>query len=148
MHTLFPTMWIEKVQYSRVVQTHRTRKFSVCRVVVHLSRVVQAHQTSSNLHEPLQRCRERTFSIYIIAGETRCAWCLSPSSGWFKHIEPHRIYSNHNITEIARCGEVFHMSSGWFNRTKTFLSTSLKGKQGVQGAYAQGWSHEPPRTIA
>ena len=28
------------------------------------------------------------------------------------------------------------MSSGWFDRTETFLSTSLKGKQGVQGAYA------------
>ena len=27
------------------------------------------------------------------------------SSGWFKHIEPLRTYSNHNSTEIARCGE-------------------------------------------
>ena len=35
------------------------------------------------------------------------------------------------------------MSSGWFDRTETFLSTSLKGKQGVQGAYAlvQGGSN-------
>ena len=30
----------------------------------------------------------QTFSIYIVEGETRCAWCLCPSSGWFKHIEP------------------------------------------------------------
>ena len=28
------------------------------------------------------------------------------------------------------------MSSGWFDCTETFLSTSLKGKQSVQGAYA------------
>ena len=48
------------------------------------------------------------------------------------------------------------MSSGWFDRTKTFLSTSLKGKQGVQGTYAlvRGGSStlnligtvKPPRT--
>ena len=69
----------------------------------------------------------RTFSIYIIAGETRCAGCLCRSSGWFKHIEPHRTYSNHNITEIARCGEVCHMSSGWFDCTEPSLSTLLQG---------------------
>ena len=28
------------------------------------------------------------------------------------------------------------MSSGWFDCTEPFLSTSLQGKQGVQGAYA------------
>ena len=44
--------------------------------------------------------------------------------------------SNHFLTEIARCGEVLHMSLGWLDRTETFLSTSLKGKQGVQGASA------------
>ena len=27
------------------------------------------------------------------------------------------------------------MSSGWLYRTETFLSTSVKGKRGVQGAY-------------
>ena len=71
--------------------------------------MVQAHRTSSNLLEP-QRHRDskvwrglshgfgvvrlyRTFSIYIIAGETRCAGCLCTSSGRFKHIEPHRTYS-------------------------------------------------------
>ena len=78
----------------------------------------------------------RIFSIYIIAGETRCTECLCISSGWFKVIEPHRTYSNHNTTEIARCGEVCHMSSGWFDCTEPSLSTSLQGKQGVQGAYA------------
>ena len=45
----------------------------------------------------------RTFSSYSSAGETRCAGCLCTSSGWFKHIEPHRTYSNHNITKLARC---------------------------------------------
>ena len=78
----------------------------------------------------------RTFSIYIVTGETRSAGCLCNSSGWFKHIEPHRTYSNHNITEIARCGEVCHMSSGRFDCTEPSLSTSLQGKQGVHGAYA------------
>ena len=28
------------------------------------------------------------------------------------------------------------MSSGWFDHTEPSLSTSLQGKQGVQGAYA------------
>ena len=51
------------------------------------------------------------------------------SSGWFKHIEPHRTYSNHNTIEIARCGEVCHMSSEWFNCTKPSLYTSLQRKQ-------------------
>ena len=31
------------------------------------------------------------------------------------------------------------MSSGWFNSTEPSLSTSLEGKQGVQGAYALVW---------
>ena len=130
----------------------QSRKFSVCMVVVHLFGVVQAHRTSSNLHEPHHHrdskvCRGlahefgvvrlyRTFSLYIVTGETRSAGCLCTSSGWFKHIEPHRTYSNHNIKEIARCGEVCHMSSGWFDCTEPSLSTSLQGKQGVHGAYA------------
>ena len=75
----------------------------------------------------------RTFTMYIVTGETRSAGCLCNSSGWFKHIEPHRTYrttssqSNHNITEIARCGEVCHMSSGWFDCTEPSLSTLLQG---------------------
>ena len=78
----------------------------------------------------------RTFSIYIVAGETRCAGCSCTSSGWFKHIEPRGTISNHMIKEIARCLEFCHMSSGWFDCTEHSLSTSLQGKQGVQGAYA------------
>ena len=114
--------------------------------------VVQAHRTSSNLHEPHHHRDSkvwrglshefgvvrlyRTFSIYSVAGETRSAGCLCNSSGWFKHSEPHRTYSNHNSTEIARCGEVCHMSSGCFDCTEPSLYTSLQGKKGVQGAYA------------
>ena len=80
----------------------------------------------------------RNFSINIVKGETRCAGCLGTSSGWFKHIEPQRTYSNHSSTELARCGEVCHISSGWFDCTEPSLGTSLQGKQGVQGAYAIG----------
>ena len=53
--------------------------------------------------------------------------------GWFKHIEPRRTFPNHIIREIARCVEFCHMSSGWFDHTEPSLSTSLQGKQGVQG---------------
>ena len=71
-----------------------------------------------------------------LQGKQRHAGCLCTSSGWFKHIEPHRTFSNHIITEIARCVEFCHMSSGWFDCSEPSLSTSLRGKQGVQGAYA------------
>ena len=111
--------------------------------------MVQATRTSSN-HGVVRLYR--TFSIYIVAGETRCAGCLCTSSGWFKHIEPPRTFSNHIITEIARCVEFCHMSSGW---TEPSLSTSLQGKQSVQGAYAlvRGGSStsnlvEPSRTTS
>ena len=76
----------------------------------------------------------RTFSIYIVTGETRCAGCLCTCSGWFKQIEPTRTFSNHIIKEIAKCVEFCHKSSGWFDFTEPSLSTSLQGKQGVQGA--------------
>ena len=56
--------------------------------------------------------------------------------GGLKHIEPHRTYSNKNIAEITRCGEACHMSSVWFDCTESSLSSSLQGKQSVQGAYA------------
>ena len=50
-------------------------------------------------------------------------------TGWFKHIEPHRIFSNHIITEIAKCVEFCHMSLGWFDHTEPSLSTSLQGNK-------------------
>ena len=56
---------------------HRDRK--VCRGLSHEFRVVRPY---------------RTFSMYIVTGETRSAGCLCTSSGWFKHIEPHRTSSN------------------------------------------------------
>ena len=121
-------------------------------MLMHLFGVVEAHRTSSNLPEPhhyrdSKVCRVllhefgvvrlyQTFSIYIVTGATRYAGCLCSSSGWFKHIEPRRTFPNHIITEIAKCVEFYHMSSGWFDHTKLSLSTSLQGKQGVQGAYA------------
>ena len=70
-------------------------------------------------------------------------------------VQAHRTSSIHNSTELARCGEVCHMRSGWFDCTEPSLSTSLQGKQGVQGAYALvlGGSStsnllEPTRTTA
>ena len=93
----------------------------VCRVLMHLFGVVQAHRTSSDLLEPHHYSDSkvfrvlshefgvvrlyRTFSIYIVARETRCAGCLCTCSGWFKHIEPRRTFPNYIITEIARCVE-------------------------------------------
>ena len=96
---------------SNLLEPHLCRDSKVCRVLSHEFGVV------------------RTYRTYIVAGETRCAGCLCTSSGWFKHIEPPRTFSNHIITEIAR-------SSGWFDCTEPSLSTSLQGEQGVQGAYA------------
>ena len=55
-----------------------------------------------------------TFSIYIIAGETRCAGCFSLSTslqgkqgvhGAYALVQGGSSTSNHFITEIARCGE-------------------------------------------
>ena len=136
---------------SNLLEPHHYSDSKVFRVLSHEFGVVRPY---------------RTFSIYIATGETRSAGCLCSSSGWFKHIEPRRTlsnyiiteverfvefctcsglftciepprtFSNHIITEIARCLEFCHMSSGYFDRTKPSLSTSLEGKQGVQGAYA------------
>ena len=113
--------------------------------VVHLFGVVQAHRTSSNLLEP-HHYRDskvfrvlshefgvvrlyRTFSIYIVTEIARCAGCLCMHL--FGVVQAHRTSSN-----LARCVEFCHMSSGWFDCTEPSLSTSLQGKQGVQGAYA------------
>ena len=85
----------------------------------------------------------RTFSSYLLAGETRCAGCCCTSSGWFKHSEPHRTYTNLFITERARYVEVSHRRSVWFDCTEPSLCTLLQGKQGVQGALG---TVEPPRT--
>ena len=119
--------------------------------VVHLFGVVQAHRTSSNLPETHHFKDSKVCRVlYHEFGVVRCT-----SSGWFKHIEPRRTFPNHIITEIVRCVEFCHMSSGWFDCTEPSLSTSLQGKQGVQGAYAlvRGCSStsnlvEPSRTTS
>ena len=69
----------------------------------------------------------RTFSIYVhrYRGNKVCR-VLCTCSGWFKHIEPRRTFSNHIITKIARCVEFCHMSSGWFDCTEHSLSTLLQ----------------------
>ena len=57
-------------------------------------------------------------------------------------VQANRTSSNllepHHDTEIAGRVEFFHMSSGWFDCTEPSLTTSLQGKQGVQGARALG----------
>ena len=124
-------MWFEKVRrgsicfnYPELVHKHPAHLLyivKICRVLSHEFAVVRPY---------------RTFSVYIVTGETRSAGCLCTSSGWFKNIEPYRTFSNDIIREIARCVEFCHMSSGWFYCTKPSLSTSLQRKQGMQGAYA------------
>ena len=127
--------------FSIYIVTDATRYAGCCAQMMWFE-VVQAHRTCSNLLEPhhykdSKVCRVlshefgvvrlyRTFSIYIVAYETRCAGCLCTCSGWFKHIEPPRTFSNHIITKIARCVEFCHMSTGWFDCTEPSLSTSLQ----------------------
>ena len=79
----------------------------------------------------------RTVSTCIFTEETRCAGCSYTSSGWFKHIEPPRTFSNHMTTELAGRVEVFPRRLGRFYCTEPSLATSLQGKQCVQGARAR-----------
>ena len=125
---------------SNLLEPHHHRDNKACRVFTHEFGVVRLYQTFSN---------------YIFRGETRCAGCLCTSSGWLKRIKPPRTFLNHIIAEIAWCVEFFHMSSWWFVCTEPSLTTSLQGKQGVQGAYALvlGGSsasnlHEPSRATS
>ena len=55
-------------------------------------------------------CTEPSLST-TLQGNKVCR-VLCTCSGWFKHIEPPRAFSNHIITTIARCVEFCHMSSG------------------------------------
>ena len=92
---------------------------------------------------------DRTFSDYIFTGD-RSAKCTS----WmrFKHIEPHRTFSNCSLTELARYIDFFYTSSGWFDWTEPSLTTSLQGREGVQGALCTRWRRfkhiEPYRTFS
>ena len=129
--------------------------------------MVQAHRTSSNLLEPHHNrdskvCRvfshqfgvvrlHRTFSIYIVTGATRCAGCCAlvrGGSSTSNLLEPH----HYRDSKVCR---VFSHEFGVVRLHRTSLSTSLQGKQGVQGAYAlvRGGSStsnlvEPSRTTS
>ena len=57
----------------------------------------------------------------------------------------------YSLPERARCIDFFHMSSGWFDCTEPSQTTSLQGRQGVQGALCTGsrLKHiEPHRTFS
>ena len=75
-----------------VFSNHIITESKVCRVLSHEFGVVRPY---------------RTFSIYIVTGETRSAGCLCTSSGLFKHIEPPRTFSNHFRDTIA-CSVLSH----------------------------------------
>ena len=94
----------------------------------------------------------RTFSVYIVTGETRSAGCLCTSSGWFKHssnlleshyhryskvcrVLPHefgvvrlcRTFSNFIFTGEARCERCLCTTSGWFKRIEKPLALACDG---------------------
>ena len=66
-------------------------------------------------------CTEPSLTTSL-QGKQGAAGCSCTSSGWFKRIEPPRIFSNHSIAEIARCVEFFHRRSGWFDCTEPHSS--------------------------
>ena len=143
---------------------------------------VQAHRTSSNLlelhpHRDSKVYRllshefgvvrlDRTFSDCIFTGDRRSEGAICTSWMRFKHIEPHRTFSNYILkhfepqqtfsnyilTELARYLDFFHTSSGWFDWTEPSLTTSLQGIELVQGALCTGsgsFKHiEPHRTFS
>ena len=90
--------------------------------------MVQSHRTTSNLF-----MEEETWCVEYF--QMSSGWCLCTRSGWFKHIEPHRSYTNHTMTEIARCVGCLCTRSGWFkhiephrtytNHTSTELARCL-----------------------
>ena len=124
--------------------------------------MVQAHRTSSNLLEPqhsfsnhiiaeIARCVEfchmssgwfdctkPSLSTSLQGKQgVQCVYALARGgSSTSNLIKPSRTTSFKPHIEIATCVEFCHMSSGWFDCTEPSLSTSLQGKQGVQGAYA------------
>ena len=102
---------------SNLLEPHHGRDSKVCRDLSHEFGVVRLY---------------RTFSNDSFTGEARCAECCT-RSGWFTYIEPLRTFLNHSF---AMCVEFFHKRSGWFDCTDPSLTTSLQGKQGVQGASA------------
>ena len=92
---------------------------------------------------------DRTFSDYSFTG-ARSAKCTS--SMRFKHIEPHRTFSNYILTERGRYLAFFYMSSALFDWTEPSLTASLQGIEGMQGAKCTSWRRfkhsEPQRTFS
>ena len=114
--------WFKHIEPRRIFSNH---------IITEIARCVEVCHMSSGWFDFTEPSLSTSFT-----GETRCAGCLCSCSGWLKYIKPTRTFSNHIITEIAKCVEFCHKSSGWFDFTEPYLSTSLQGKQGVQGAYA------------
>ena len=93
----------------------------------------------------------RNFSINIVKGETRCARCLCTSSGWFKHIEPHRTYTNHHHRDSKVCRGLSH-EFGVVRLYRTFSIYIVTGETRSAGCScnSSGWfKHiEPHRTYS
>ena len=107
-----------------------------CISTLHLVKVWYSRTTLNSCDKPLHTllslwwCGSCRFNE--VWCETRCAGCLCTSLGCFKHIEPHRTYSNHNITEIARCVEVCH-EFGVVRPYQNFSINIIKGKTRCAG---------------
>ena len=118
---------------SNLPEPHHSRDSKVCRVLSHEFGVVRLN---------------RTFSIYIVTGETRCAGCLCTSSGWFKHssnlLEPH----HYRDSKVCR---VLSHEFGVVRLYRTFSVYIVSGKTRSAGYLwtCSGWfKHiEPHRTF-
>ena len=136
--------------FSNYIASGGTR-CALCKI--HWFGEVQAHRTSSNLLE-LQPHRESKVSK-LLYDELRVQ-CVQGAnctgSGRFKHIEPHRTFSNYILTERGRYRDFFYMSSALFDWTEPSLTASLQGLEGVQGALGTSWRRfkhsEPQRNFS
>ena len=64
----------------------------------------------------------------------------------FKHIKPHRTFSNYILTEIARLVRLDHTSSGWFNWSAPSLTAFV---QVLENAICTRFQHiEPHQTFS
>ena len=129
MNNIFSNECTVEPSRPRVISPHRTfSDYILTEIATYTSFTrVQAVPNLLQLHLYLHRCR----------GNKVCRVLMH----LFGVVQAHRTFSNHIITVIARCLEFCHMSSGWFDHTEPSLSTSLQGKQGVQGAYALVQAH-------
>ena len=152
------------------VQAHRT--FSNC-ILTEIARYIDffysssgwfdctEHRTSSNPLELHSHRDSKVEFFYTSSGWFDWTEPSLPASlqgiegalgtSWlrFKHIEPHRTFSNCILTERARYIDFFYTSSGWFDWPEPFLPTSLQGIEGVQGAPCTSWmrfKHSVQRT--